>query len=249
MKPSLQFTECLKFTFTVPWNSDHHTHGPSHELSLITRGQVETRIGDRVLVGSVGDALLYPSGKAHAPQSVGPLPLEIINLTWIGGEELARIDGPTVRRDREGRLFYLFNWMLDLFPLRQSADCGVLNALAHAALYEFGRLANPAPSDLATRVIRYIRANLRRPLSVDELASESGMSRYHFTRRLKSATGQTPRQLVQQLRIEAARNLILQTDMKLDAISAEIGLADGVQLSHLFRRLTGSPPGKLREVR
>jgi transcriptional regulator GlxA family with amidase domain len=52
--------------------------------------------------------------------------------------------------------------------------------------------------------------------------------------------------LVNQIRIEVAQSLLLQTHLTLDAIAAQVGLADASHLSHLFRRLTGRSPGSLR---
>jgi transcriptional regulator GlxA family with amidase domain len=52
--------------------------------------------------------------------------------------------------------------------------------------------------------------------------------------------------LVNQIRIEVAQSLLLQTRLTLDAIAAQVGLADASHLSRLFRRLMGRSPGSLR---
>jgi transcriptional regulator GlxA family with amidase domain len=47
--------------------------------------------------------------------------------------------------------------------------------------------------------------------------------------------------------VEAARSLILSTPWTLQRIAEQVGFADETQLSRVFRRLIGVPPGQLRK--
>jgi AraC-like DNA-binding protein len=240
------FGECVRFVFARPWRAEAHIHGRSHELCLVVSGAVRTCIAGRVLEGRPGDALYYPAGVPHAPESVGAPPLEMANLRWSGGGRIEPDGLPVLRRDREGRIRNVFDWILDLQPGRTAADRRALAWLAQAALHEFARLSAPERDDVASRAIRFMRANLPRPLTVDDLAREVGLSRYHFTRRMRQLTGHPPMRLLCRLRVEAAGRLIAQTDMKLEAVAQQVGLADASHLSHIFRRIAGRPPGSLR---
>jgi transcriptional regulator GlxA family with amidase domain len=59
-------------------------------------------------------------------------------------------------------------------------------------------------------------------------------------------TGLTPMEDLRQLRLEAARDLLLTTDLPLKAIAPRTGLGDEYHLSRLFRRAFGIAPGALR---
>jgi AraC-like DNA-binding protein len=167
-------------------------------------------------------------------------------LRWLGGEHLARLTEPGVWHDRRERIRHQLDWLLDLHPSERRADRDAMDALTHMVVHELGRLQDPAPGDLAARTRAFVRANLQRRLTLDDLAAVAGLSKYHFARRLKQITGHAPMRLVNQIRAEVAHHLLLQTRLPLDAIAAEVGLADASHLSHLFRRLTGRSPGSVR---
>ena len=215
-------------------------------MILVLRGEIRTRILGHVNVGRPGNLLFRPQGIMHTPMSEGPERLELIALRWRGGTELACLDAPDIRFDQNQRIRRQLDWILDLYPSQDKADGEMLDALTYTVIHEFGRLQNPATGDLAMRIRTYIRNHLDRRMTLDDLAKEADMSKYHFARTFKEITGQTPMGLVNQMRVEAVQELLLQTDLPLEAIAIEVGLADASHLSHMFRRLTGHSPGALR---
>ncbi len=63
-------------------------------------------------------------------------------------------------------------------------------------------------SDRIQQSVNYAKANLRRVLSVEELADAAGLSARQFSRAFRSETGQSPAKAVENLRVEAARLLM-----------------------------------------
>ncbi len=242
----MEFVDCIHYLFEWQWVGGPHRHEGAHEMVLVVRGQVRTAVGGRALSGRAGDVMIYPGDLDHAPAAVGGERLETISLLFCGGERLGRLAGPEVRFDRNERLRHQLEWVLDLHPSSGPADRRAVAALAQTALHELGRLANPAAGDLPGRIRRYIRRNLTGRIALDDLAAEAGLSRFHFARTFREATGTTPMRLVSQMRVDAAGDLLRRTDLPLEAIAARVGLADASHLSHLFRRLTGRPPGAVR---
>ncbi len=240
------FDSCFRFQMEPGWTGRPHHHGDCHEVALPLRGELRTSIGGRTMTAGRGQLMLYPAGMPHAPGTRGAEPLVMVVLRWRGGGSLADLSEPDVRPDRQQRIRRQMGWILDIHPSRHEADRRMCEALAHTVVHELGRLQNPAHGDLAERIRRFIRQHLHQPISLDDLAREARLSKYHFARKFKRITGQTPMSLVNQMRVEAARSLILQTDLTLEAVAAQVGLADASHLSHAFRRLTGRTPGSLR---
>jgi transcriptional regulator GlxA family with amidase domain len=54
--------------------------------------------------------------------------------------------------------------------------------------------------------------------------------------------------LVGALRVEAARDLLLTTELPLRAIAERVGFSDETALSHAVRQRTGKAPGQIRRV-
>jgi transcriptional regulator GlxA family with amidase domain len=74
----------------------------------------------------------------------------------------------------------------------------------------------------------------------------SGMSRRTFNRRFKIATGHTPLEYVQRLRIEEAKQILETTDQPVETIASEVGYCDTVSFRRLFKRLVADTPALYR---
>jgi transcriptional regulator GlxA family with amidase domain len=74
---------------------------------------------------------------------------------------------------------------------------------------------------------------------VAAMAALSGVSRRTFTRRFKAATGYTPLEYVQSLRVEEAKQLLETTDHSIPQIAAAVGYNDERAFRRLFAKRTG----------
>lgn len=97
------------------------------------------------------------------------------------------------------------------------------------------------------KVLSYIGEHLTEDLKLGDLADVAGMSKYHFSRLFKEAVGVPPYRYVVQQRIEAAQNLLLQTDLSVSQITLETGFRNQSHFSTAFRESTGMTPLAFRE--
>lgn len=94
---------------------------------------------------------------------------------------------------------------------------------------------------------QWLLDNFSDDIRIKDLAIRVGMSPRNFTRRFKAATGNTPIDYLQKLRINAARHL-LENDLKtVREVSRAVGYEDLSFFSKLFKRHTSLPPRKYRE--
>jgi transcriptional regulator GlxA family with amidase domain len=82
--------------------------------------------------------------------------------------------------------------------------------------------------------------------SVGELSAKIEMSRRTFVRRFTRATGSSPREYLQRVRIEAAKRALEGTRRSVVSIAAGIGYSDPVAFRRVFARLTGLTPADYR---
>ncbi|UYY58579.1 AraC family transcriptional regulator [Sphingomonas sp. S2-65] len=93
------------------------------------------------------------------------------------------------------------------------------------------------------RAIAWIRDNYDAPLSVDALATLAGMSKASLHRHFKAATAMSPLQYQKQLRLEAARRLLVgHTDAQRAA--HHVGYESASQFSREYARMFGLPPAR-----
>ena len=94
-------------------------------------------------------------------------------------------------------------------------------------------------------VLSNINENLTSPLTVDELAAKSYLSRYHFMRLFKSQTGCTVHNYIRQKRLILAARLI-RDGMSAAAAAAECGFSDYSAFHRAFSATYGVSPGKMK---
>ena len=78
------------------------------------------------------------------------------------------------------------------------------------------------------------------------MITRSGLSARTFARRFRVATGYSPMDYVQALRVEEAKQLLERSQRPVDEIGAEIGYEDPASFRRLFKRLTGLTPAAYR---
>lgn len=97
------------------------------------------------------------------------------------------------------------------------------------------------------RAQSWIAEHYTAPNCLGRMAAISGLSERTFKRRFKKATGFTPLEYVQTLRIEEAKHILESTDDPVDAVVAAVGYDDPASFRRLFKRLAGVTPGRYRQ--
>jgi AraC-like DNA-binding protein len=100
-------------------------------------------------------------------------------------------------------------------------------------------------NEAVERATAFITTNFTNSFSLDELARQSFLSKFHLLRVFKSATGLTPYGYQMQLRLNEARRLIFQ-DKSLTEIAYELGFADQAHFTNTFKKhANGANPSDL----
>ncbi|KGB58255.1 GlxA family transcriptional regulator [Sphingopyxis sp. SE2] len=97
------------------------------------------------------------------------------------------------------------------------------------------------------KVQHWLQAKEGRVSGVGDMAREAGLEERTFQRRFKAATGMTPVEYVQHIRVGKARELLEFTRRTVDQIAWSVGYEDAAAFRKLFHRLTGLSPGEYRQ--
>jgi AraC-like DNA-binding protein len=93
-----------------------------------------------------------------------------------------------------------------------------------------------------SRAIGYLRENFDRPLRMDDIAHELGMSVSGFHHHFKSVTSMSPLQFQKQIRLQEARRLMIGEDLDAASAGFRVGYEDPAYFSRDYKKLFGAPP-------
>jgi transcriptional regulator GlxA family with amidase domain len=113
----------------------------------------------------------------------------------------------------------------------------------HSALLELD-----AKSDRVQDALIFARRNLHEPLSVERLAEAARLSPRQFSRVFRAETGQSPAKAIENLRLEAARLMLEQGRLPVEAVAKETGFGDRERMRRAFLRASGQTPQAIRNT-
>ena len=96
--------------------------------------------------------------------------------------------------------------------------------------------------ELIDKAQTYIEENLGEKISFEELASKLAVSRRNFDRRFIKATGNTPVEYLQRVKIEVAKKALERGRKSIYEVMSEVGYADDKAFREVFKKITGLSP-------
>jgi AraC family transcriptional regulator, glycine betaine-responsive activator len=100
--------------------------------------------------------------------------------------------------------------------------------------------------DSLIKVAQLMEENIEKPLSLDEIASATGLSRRQIERLFKRHLNCVPKRYYLQMRLRRARELLLQTSMPIIDITTACGFQSPPHFSRCYRAQFGCPPSAER---
>lgn len=101
-------------------------------------------------------------------------------------------------------------------------------------------------SDRIQAALAYARGNLRKELSVTELAEVANLGGRQFSRAFRAETGQSPARAIEKLRVEAAKAMLEEAHHPVAVVAKETGFGDPERMRRAFLRAFGQPPQTIR---
>ena len=83
-------------------------------------------------------------------------------------------------------------------------------------------------------------------LNVDTIASEMGLERSQFYRKIKALTNYAPVELIRLLRLQRGRTLLMTTDKTISEIAYETGFSTPSYFTKCYRDTYGETPTEVR---
>lgn len=99
----------------------------------------------------------------------------------------------------------------------------------------------------AIHTIEYMRDNIGRAISLEELAKVAGLSVSHYCAVFKKRTAQTPMQLFTTMKIQRACQWLQNRNQTIKNVAYDLGFFDQYHFSKVFKEIMGVSPRAYRE--
>jgi AraC family transcriptional regulator len=228
--------------------------------------RLERRTGKSVAIGTArtGVVTIIPAGSSArwdipGPVNVVQLYLPHKTLERIAGEAEMTAPGALVERTGHPDLITSRLLMsaaevlegseaLDALFRQQLTDLLATRLLAAhtGSPITFQPLTGGLSPTALRRAVERLRSDVDADVSLAALASDAGLSRFHFCRAFKESTGLSPHAWLRQHRLEQAMNMLRDTDESVVSVAAALGYASQTAFAAAFRKLTGETPSDWR---
>src|ERR687886_662450 len=94
------------------------------------------------------------------------------------------------------------------------------------------------------RALERLRKDFDRPLRIEDIARELGMSVSGFHHHFRAVTAMSPLQFQKQIRLQEARRLMLGEDLDAASAGYRVGYGDASHFTREYKRLFGEPPAR-----
>ncbi len=245
---------------TARFPPDLHIPSHYHErgcVSILLSGRFEQRFRTRVCDCPPGVVLAKPPGERHVDRWFGTWSRHvIIEIDPTRHEDL----GPS--RAVAEEVFHEPHLGADVLAHELSQELRLADSLTPVAVEGLvlqllaavrrrglvsGRAAEAPRWLLEAR--DYVHDNFRSSIRLSDVAEIAGVHPDSLSRRFPAVFSATVGEYVRRLRVEAAADLLANSDAPIAAIALEVGFSDQSHLTRVFKRRVGMPPGRYRAWR
>lgn len=108
---------------------------------------------------------------------------------------------------------------------------------------------NESIPSIITDVSNFIENRFYEPISLNRISQKFSISKYHLVRKFKKYTGLAPGEYLIQCRLNHAKDLLINTNMRIYNVAKEAGIENESHFSSIFRKKIGMTPKKYRKSR
>lgn len=243
------------------------------EFCYVMSGRGRHRIEDQVYEVGEGDFILINAGEYHqalAGESGGPTVEFYVGLTDIQVEGQAKdclpvsAAGPILHTSGElkMKLSRLCIYMEAEKEMGRLGRHSMMKAYAMQMLVLYLREHEQPQKDrpmrqcsfesvnrkyLVEKIMDYFEENYARKISLDQIAGNMYLSPFYISKIFKAETGETPIHSLIEIRMEKARELLLEEpSLSIQEVASMVGYEDAYHFSKLFKKKFGVAPSAMR---
>jgi AraC family transcriptional regulator len=225
-----------------------------HELAslcIVLAGGYDERVGTCRRTCLENTVVLHPDGEHHDNShhtKVHLLSIEVESSRLASLREAAPVLGESAAH-ASGKIVWLGATLAREFHNLEAISDLAIEALALEILIEGCRLVGHPESrapEWLSRAKQFLRVHIARTVTLAEIANAAGVHPAHLTRAFRQHYGHSVGSHVRQLRLDAARLQLRDSQRTLAEVAAACGFSDQSHLTRLFHAAYGVTPARFR---
>jgi AraC-like DNA-binding protein/quercetin dioxygenase-like cupin family protein len=264
--PLLTYLEKLVHTNSIIFATRHigryikdiprHFHFSEYQIDYFNRGSGRFLLSDTWMHYASGDLFFVPPKVQH--EIIFAPSVEVDNfslkINMHPDKGLTLPDEPfkvSIHGDARSTLLVIFKHIVGNYIMDTPIPLGQLTALLrHIQRVRDDDQVPVLPSNKKiAKVKQLIGENFFRPLPINWLAGEVGLSPEYLSRLFKKTTGENLSNYISRCRLDASLHMLINTDMVLKKVAAECGYQNVGYFSTSFKRRFGQTPADVRKNR
>ncbi|MDF2721236.1 MAG: hypothetical protein K0Q59_911 [Paenibacillus sp.] len=223
-----------------------------HIYFIVVKGCFRYEIAGQSILIKEGEGLFMPEGTLRSA-SLGSDESSIMISSYFQGVPPERM-APFLDEPYKLIRFSGFQYVLQRFSILNECWLGKLSGydfISEGILLELLGIAQrelegagqtSTRRNLALRVQQYIIQHHRETIHLSDLAEHVDRSPSYVSTVFKEIIGQTPIEYLHEVRVSAARELLLTTNMTIGEISESLGYCDQTYFNFMYKKIVGHPP-------
>ena len=126
--------------------------------------------------------------------------------------------------------------------------CGVMSAVFSEEIRRQADYQQRADTRPIRQAKQYIQEHCGEPLTLEDVAGRAGFSPSYFSSMFKKEVGMTFLEYLQETRMELAKRLLRDTDLRVADICEAVGYSDNKSFVKTFSRIAGLKPNAFRKL-
>lgn len=161
-------------------------------------------------------------------------------------------DNPVTDKIPQREIYPIFRNVIDTFAnneIEEVQTAAMYNLLAHYIKYHPAHNSNEQNDSAAFKLYKYMQTHYcDKSCDIDTLAKHFNISRSHLFRVFKTEFGMTPLEFMTALRLKDAKDMLISTNMSVNAIAYATGFSDTYNFTRQFSKKTGMSPSAYRKT-
>ena len=243
-------------------NSEDHLH-QFCEIEMVLEGEIEITVEGKTDTAKAGDIAVITPFRIHSfhtPKYVKQLICVFSNSfisDFIPLEELCKSRDAAIFHASEhlwsylvGNDFHNTKTKMSFHPTKDANYVHKLKSTLYLILSEYFNSVNQtgssATNNTLSKILIYLSENYRENLSLVSVGAALGYSPKYISNCLRMIPGYSFRDLLNSMRINQAKIMLLNTDLNIITIAYECGFVSETSFHRVFLNLVGVSPKKYR---